>query len=413
MFLSMSLLTECHRWSRRATSALERVEDNELDEMHLLSALGVSLMFTSGGQRAARDALARSLRLAEARGGVLDQIHILAPLQMFHLRTGEFGTALDHAKQCAKLAERLDDPVSMALAHSLVGISLHLNGDLTRARTALEAALRHGSRCASATTNYLGFDGGLLAGAILARTLCGQGYPEQAVERALLTIEDAEALNHPLTLAIVLVWAVSVYLYVGDLDSAEVYNRRLFACAEPHSLGPYLLVGRGFQGELAIRRGDVDAGVGMLQHSLAGLHAAPYELLSTPLSLALVQGLAATHRHPEALSLLDETIQSVETHGDFCYMPELLRVRAALMLAAPRPCVVQAHAHLAASLEWSRRQGARAWELRAAFDFARLLAAQGERERARNCLRPVFETFTDGADAPDVRAAADLLASLR
>ncbi|TIX55744.1 MAG: transcriptional regulator, partial [Mesorhizobium sp.] len=269
-------------------------------------------------------ALNRSLAIADRRGDALDQLQILGPLQMFHLRKGEFKVALRYAERCTVIAATLEDSVSITLAHSLMGISLHLSGELGRAQTALEAALRCGPRSDRTTTNYLGFDGRILAGAILARTLWLQGYPDRAVERALLTVEDAEVLNHPLTLSIALVWAISVLLWVGDLVRAEEHIDRLFSSAEFHSLGPYLALGRGFKGELAIRRGDAGSGVESLRSCLAELHAAPYELLTTPLNISFAQGLAATGRFAEALSLIEDTIEQVEASGDLCYMPDLL-----------------------------------------------------------------------------------------
>ncbi|TIQ77343.1 MAG: transcriptional regulator, partial [Mesorhizobium sp.] len=74
LFLSMSLLTECHRWSSRAIFALDNSMRNGREEMHLQAALGVSLMFTHGGRDAARVALNRSFSIAEQCGDALDQI---------------------------------------------------------------------------------------------------------------------------------------------------------------------------------------------------------------------------------------------------------------------------------------------------------------------------------------------------
>ncbi|RWE44089.1 MAG: transcriptional regulator [Mesorhizobium sp.] len=412
VLLSMSLLTECRRWTAQAILALDGTHGGP-DEMRLQAASGVSLMFTRGGQDAARVALNRSLAIAEERGNALDQLQVLGPLQMFHLRTGGFRTALGYAERCSVIAGTLEDSVSTTLAHSLMGISLHLNGEHGRARTALEEALRYGPRSDRTTTNYLGFDGGILAGAILARTLWLQGHPDRAVGRALLTVKDAEALDHPLTLAIALVWAVTVFVWVGDLDRAEEHLNRLFSCAELHALRPYLAVGRGLQGELAIRRGDAESGVRSLQGALQDLHAAPYELLTTPLSIALVQGLAATDRSAEAFAPIDETIRSVEANGDLCYMPELLRVKGNLVRATKPGADDEAQLYLRRSLEMSRDQGARGWELRAAIDLATLLAARSQHESARALLQPLFERFAEGLDTADLKSAARLLATLR
>lgn len=413
VFLAMSLLTECHRWSERAILALDETGPGGLQEMHLQTALGVSLMFTRGGQDAARLALNRSLAIAEARGRPLDEIRVLGPLSMFCLRTGNFNAALTHAKRCSSLAQQTDDDLAIELARSVWGTSLHLTGDLESARMEFEAVLGRVPRSQSGTTAiHLGFEGKYLAGAILARTLWLQGYPAQAVERARQTVKDAAAMDHSLTLSIALIWAISVFLWTGDLQSAEKHIEWVISRASSHSLAPYLAVGRGFQGELAVRRGDPKHGVEALQNSLRVLHAAPYELLTTPLDMSLGQGLMALGRYDESISLIDETIRRVEANGDQIYMPELLRVRGTMLLAQSRHNRDEAEGQLAQSLELSRTHGSRAWELRTATDLAAIYADHGRADDARALLLPIFEQFTEGWDTADLRAAKLLLANI-
>ncbi len=144
----------------------------------------------------------------------------------------------------------------------------------------------------------------------------------------------------------------------------------------------------------------------------AELHKAPYELLSTPLTLSLIEGLAAVGRVTEALALVDETIQSVEANGDLCYSAELLRVKGGLVLAASQSNSDDAAKCLTRSLEVSRCQGARAWELRTTTCLAALLADRDERESARELLQPVFEQFVKDPNSADLKSAARLLATL-
>ena len=412
VFLAMSLLPECHRWSERGILALDDATRGGLEEMHLQAAMGVSLMFTRGGRDAARVALNKSFAIAQERGGALDQLRLLGPLNMFYLRTGDFKSALRYAEDCSAIAGTVDDSVAAALAHSILGISLHLSGDLAGARAELEAAVRREPRSQRTTTIYLGFESKCLAGAILARTLWLQGHPAQAMERARQTVKEAARMEHSLTLAIALIWGISVLLWTGDLQNAEEHVDWLIANSESHSLAPYLAVGRGFQGELAIRRGDARDGVDSLLASLEKLHAMPYELLTTPLNISLVQGLAATGRFAEGMTLIDETIRLIETNGDICYLPELLRVKGDILLSMPQLSVDDAERHFMQSLELSRRQGARAWELRTATDLATLLAGRRQSERARALLQPVFEQFVEGSDTADLKAAERLLANL-
>jgi predicted ATPase/DNA-binding winged helix-turn-helix (wHTH) protein len=412
IFLAMSLLTECHRWSERAILALDDTTRAGTGEMHLQAALGMSLMFTRGSTEEARAALNRGLAIAEDRGDAFDQLRLLGPLHMFHIRVGDYRSAVRYAQRSAAVSAATQDPAAMALAHSLLGIALHLTGDLDGARAELEAAVQHGPRSHRTSQIYLGFDHHSWAGIALARTLWLQGHPDQAVDRLRRTARDAERMVHPVTLSIVLNWAISVFFWTGDLQSAEQAMGRFIAHAESQSMGPYLAVGRGYKGEMAIRRGDPEAGIAHVRACLEELHAARYELLTTAFNLSLAQGLAGTGRVAEGIALLDDTARLVEANGDHSYGPELLRVKGVLLLAMPQPMPDAAEVCFRQSLELSRRQAALAWELRTAIDLAALLAAQGRPADARALLRPMFDRFGEGWDTADLQAAAHLLATL-
>jgi predicted ATPase len=153
-------------------------------------------------------------------------------------------------------------------------------------------------------------------------------------------------------------------------------------------------------------------GIEVLRGCLEKLHAARYELLTTPFNISLAQGLAAIGQIAEGAALVDETIQRVEANGDDLYLPELLRVKGGLLLSTSSANADEAERTFVRSIEPSRRQGARSWELRTAIDLAGLLADQGRREGSRALLRPVFEQFAEGLDTADLKAAERLLATL-
>ena len=410
VFLTMSLLIECHRWSERAIRALDDATRSGPEEMHLEAALGVSLMLTRGNSEAARSALCRSLAIADEQGDVPHQLQLMSLLHMFHHRIGDIKTTLDYAKRSFAASQLMDDPAAAAVAHCFLGVSLHHVGDLEGARTELEAALRPRSGQRQASTIYLDYEHYNFAGIALARTLWLQGHPAQALERAHQSIEDAGSMGHPVPLSRALIWGISVFLWAGDLESAADHIKRFIAHSRSHSLGPYLAVGRGYLGALAILRGDAKAGVEDLRTCLKAVHAADYGLLTTEFSLSLAQGLAASGQFAEAMTLVDETIERVRTNGDDLHMPELLRMKGGLLLSMPRRRAADAEKCFTQSLELARRQGARAWELRTATDLAALWADKPE--RARELLQPVFEQFAEGAETADVKAAQRRLAAL-
>lgn len=136
-------------------------------------------------------------------------------------------------------------------------------------------------------------------------------------------------------------------------------------------------------------------------------------IFSTEFKLCLVQGFVAIGLFNKGLTLIDETIGLVETNGDLVHMPEARRVKGRVLLSMPQNRHHEAETCFIQSLDWSRSQGARSWELRTAVDLAALWAAQGQRDRAQTSLRPVFEEFVEGLDTADLQAAEQLLATLR
>jgi len=412
VFLAMSLFTECHRWSEQAILTVDDKARGGPEEMHLQAALGLSLIFTRGESEAAREAISRGLAIAEQRGDAPDQLQLLGLLHMFHHRIGDFRTGLSYAKRSSAVSRTIKDPAAIASAHCILGVSLHHMGDFSGAHLELEAARGHGPASQRTSTIHLGFDHHNWASGTLARNLWLQGHPAQAVELARQTVQDAARMGRPLTLSIALNCAVTVFLWRGDLQSADEHTDWLISHAESHSLTPFLAVGRGFKGELAIRRRDAIGGVENLQSCLKELNAARYKLLATSFSISLVEGLVATGRLTQGIALIDERIGLDQADQALSYMPELLRVKGGLLLSMPRPSVEDAKKCFMQSLELSRRQGARAWELRTAVDLATLVADQGRRENGRALLQPVFEQFVEGRDTADLKAAERVLSNL-
>ena len=388
MFLAMSLLTKCHHWCGLALRALPDDRRGGGKELRLQAGLGLSLMFMRGDHAAAQAALERSLAIAEDRGDILYTLALLGPLHMFHVRVGSFRTALDLARRSTIAARTVGDATGIALAHCLLGVSLQAAGRLGDARAELEAALHHERGAAGRCMILPSFDHRNLASIVLARTLWLQGHSSQALEQARDAVDEASRIGHPLTLAIALHWAASVFLWAGNLRRAEEHIDRFVAHAESQSLEPYQALGRGLKGELAIRRGDAGKGVEDLQGCLQELHAARYELLTAALNLPLAEGLAAIGKGDEALRRLDEVIPRVETNGNLVYLPELLRVKGGILLSMPQPDSDTAERCFRQSLALSRRQGARAWELRTELDLAALLISQGRTGSAEDLLQP-------------------------
>ena len=411
VFRAMALFPECHRWSERALVALDEASRGGPDEMHLQASLGLSLMLMHGHDEVAIAALNRSLDIARSTGDHLNEVRLLGTLHFYHLRGGEFRACLRYAERARDIAGTVEDPSVTALAQTLMGVTLNFMGDLVGARTQLEAAIEAGRVSAVNRKTHFGFDHYSWAGNALIRNLWLQGYPEQAKASIDRVFDEAVRTKHPMALAMV-VNSISVLLWLGDLDAVEQQLDWFVTRAEADDYGPYLHLGHAFRAELAIRRGNVDGGIQVLQSRLERLHAIGYELLTVRFNVELVSAFASTGRHQDALKLADETAQLIETQGYLSYLPELLRVKGGVLLMMPERPVEDAEVCFTQALELGRVQNALAWQLRAATDLASLWDRNGRLIEAQELLRPILEQFTEGRDMADVRAAERVLSRL-
>ena len=72
----------------------------------------------------------------------------------------------------------------------------------------------------------------------------------------------------------------------------------------------------------------------------------------------------------------------------------------------------EAERHYRQAITVAERQSARLFQLRASVSLARLWRDQGKRAEARGLLGPIYNWFTEGFDAPDLKDAKALLDEL-
>jgi predicted ATPase len=299
------------------------------------------------------------------------------------------------------------DPITIAAAHSLLGVSYHLIGNQIEARAHAEAALAPAPASDSTKARSFGFHYERPR-IVLARTLWLLGYPDKAVQVARKTV-DGLAATEPVTICIALIWGACVFHWTGDLTSAKECIDRLIPHAELHALTPYKAVGYGLEGQVLIQKGETETGMQRLRSSLTTLSAERYELYATELNGSLAEGFAMMGRLDQALLTIDKTIAQLEQHGDL-FMPELQRIRGEILekTADERG----AEAAFSRSIELADQQSALSWRLRASTSLARLQLRQGRREQARAALAETYARFSEGFDTADLKAAEHLLATL-
>jgi predicted ATPase len=127
-------------------------------------------------------------------------------------------------------------------------------------------------------------------------------------------------------------------------------------------------------------------------------------------SAHLAEALLLANATDEAATVLKDALAVAHKNGDVFILAELHRLQGLLHVRLSR--VAEAETEFLRAREVGSRQGAKLFELRAASDLAQLWFDQGYCEKAGNLLAPIFNSFTEGLDTPDLLQARHLLEQL-
>jgi predicted ATPase/DNA-binding winged helix-turn-helix (wHTH) protein len=412
LLVGLSLLEESRHWCERALAVLDDARRGSRQEMILQEALALSSMLTRGNSDQVHAAIHRGLALAESFGDRSHQLHLLAGLNIFLTRIGDFRGALAMAEQAGAIAQAGNNPAGRVMAEWMLGNSHHLAGNQAAAQLHCESGMTQAVALGTFNPNFFGYDQRIRALVALARALWLRGFSDQALRIAHRAIDEAVSRDHPVSVCISLIYSGSVFLWTGDLQRAENLAERLIAYAERYSLAPYRAVGVAQKGELAVSRGEGEAGLGLLQSALATLRAGQHNILLTVFSGAMAEGLREVGQFEEALLTINGAIARARGCGATFDMAELLRIKAQVLAAAPCGDQASAMICLNEAIAIARGQSALALELRSTMALARLLSAGGQDNQARQALAAVYERFTEGFETADLRTARRLIEEL-
>jgi predicted ATPase/DNA-binding winged helix-turn-helix (wHTH) protein len=410
LWMHLSLLEE---WRGRVEQALamlsNEAKQDARQEMKLYAALGASQLYS---RDFVSDAIwTKALEISERLDDVEYQLRALWGLWSFHTGSGQYRTALTLAKKIYDIAANRSDLNDQLIAERLMGVPQHYMGNQAIARRHLERMLAY-YVIPDQRSHIIRFqfDQRVMARVLLARILWLQGFPDQAMRTASVSVDDACAANHGMSVCYALaVAACPIALLTGNFAEAEHYVGILLDHPTGRSLPLWRAWARSHQGTLVIKQGDFDTGFQLLRTGLGELSNAKYSFLRVfPAMMAEALGGAG---HPaNGLAVIEEALQHTD---ELWLIAELLRIKGELLLLQGAPgAAATAEDHFRQALDWARRQGALSWELRAAMSLARLLYDQARSADALALLQPIYDRFTEGFDTADLKAAKALLDTL-
>ena len=411
LWMHLSLLEE---WRGRVEQALamlsNEAKQDARQEMKLYAALGASQLYS---RDFVSDAIwTKALEISERLDDVEYQLRALWGLWSFHTGSGHYRTALIMAKKIYDIAANRSDLNDQLIAERLMGVPQHYMGNQAIARRHLERMLAY-YVIPDQRSHIIRFqfDQRVMARVLLARILWLQGFPDQAMRTASVSVDDACAANHGMSVCYALaVAACPIALLTGNFAEAEHYVGILLDHPTGRSLPLWRAWARSHQGTLVIKQGDFDTGFQLLRTGLGELSNAKYSFLRV-FPAMMAEALGCAGQTANGLAVIEEALEHTD---ELWLIAELLRIKGELLLLqGASGAAVTAEDHFRQALDWARRQGALSWELRAAMSLARLLCDQARSADALALLQPIYDRFTEGFDTADLKAAKALLDALR
>lgn len=334
----------------------------------------------------------------------------------------EHQTAMELGEQSLQLAQRVQDEALLLPAHLAIGVSWFFLGNLALACTHMEhtIAIYDPAQHHVLAYRYGGIDIGVAGHGWYAWALWLRGYPAQARAQITKALSLAQQLAHPYTLARALYYDALLCQLRRDVqavhDQADaaitMATAQRFALVQ--ALGPIM---RGWA--VAVQEHSTE-GLVQIRQGLDTYRETGAEFQRPHFLTLLAEASGLLGQPEDGLAALDEALPLMEQTGERYYEAELHRQRGELLLlraekshqAQGRQEQHDAETCFQQALDVSRRQEAKAWELRAAMSLSRLWQRQGKCDEAYGLLAPIYHWFTEGFDTADLQDARALLDAL-
>jgi predicted ATPase len=413
IWIHHTLMEECCRQIERALAQIgPTVEEDPRRDLQLNVSLAAALLHTLGAGPALCEAWRRAAALAERLDDADYRLRCHWGLWLSHFMGGDYRGALSPAQRFNDIPEQRFPLADLLVSERLLGLTHHVLGDQETARRHITSMLDHYLAPAdrSHRVRYQ-FDQRVAGLAILGQILWIQGSPDQAMRTVELAVDEATSAQHsPSLLYALFNGACPVALQCGDLARADQFIEMLREVSDLNrSWRPWSEVNGGIR---LIESGDPHEGTRLLRQGLFGMPIAGFQQRYVSHLGALAVGALEVGDRVCAVTAIETALQKSERDENRWCVAELLRIKGEVALRGGRESDAEAETLFLESLDWSRRQGALSWELRAAMSLARLKLAQGRAAEASALLGRVYGEFREGFETADLIRARDLLGIL-
>jgi class 3 adenylate cyclase/predicted ATPase len=361
--------------------------ERNTQEMRLRLALGAPLTAAKGyGAPELVQNFMRARSLAQKLGTTAEFFPVLWGLYAAHVGKVDLPTAETLAQEMMELAESSGESVFLMHAHHGLGAVRLYQGNLREAQRHFEQgfALYDGTQHVNEKRIY-GQDPGISCLNLLATVLWMRGECYRAIQMSQQALTMAEAIAHPFTLALTLVYKANLHQYREEPQETLTLAERVAEISEQMGFVFWLPVANFLKGWSIFKLGDQSAGLGQIQAGLTGYLNMGSKLNQPDLLAQVAQVYDQAGRLASGQPFLQIAIEHAEQTGDRLWIAELYRIETEF-LAKMRgePADVEAGFHRALAI--AQQQGARSIERRILISFSQFWYDLGQVERVQALL---------------------------
>ncbi|MGE0823297.1 MAG: adenylate/guanylate cyclase domain-containing protein [Candidatus Binatia bacterium] len=254
---------------------LPDMPEHAQQELGLQIILGPALVAIKGfGAPEVEQTYTRARELCRQLGETPQLFPVLRGLQAFYVVREQYKTARELGEQLLSVAQRVQDPVFLLMAHNALGGTFFSTGEFTSARGHLEQSIalydpqQHNPQAA-----YTPHDLGVVSLSFMAWTLWHLGYPTQALTRSAEAVSLAQELSHPFSLDYALQTGALVHQLRREKQNVQEHTAALIARFEEQKLPYFLAIGTILQGWALAEQGQGEDGIEHIRQGLADLRA--------------------------------------------------------------------------------------------------------------------------------------------
>jgi class 3 adenylate cyclase/predicted ATPase len=396
-------------------STLPDTAERTKDEIEIQLALGIPVIAVQGyAAPQTQEVFARARALCLKGDHSREYFQALFGLWGHAWMGGKNDEALAMANEFLSRAQTSSDGILLMVGHRVMGSTLLTIGEFVTSRRHFEEsiALSKGEGKRPIYDLYM-VEPQVASLLLLSWDLWFLGYADQSLARVSAALALAQNLAQPYSIAFAHYMTSVVHLLRGDPIRALQSAEQSLDVSREQRFSLYELLSTISRGRALGELGQLREALSAMQTGIAGARRAGVGFMLPMMHGWLADAHAQSGENEIALTIVQRTLDEISDATGRPWEAELLRQRAAFLLKQNPSKVAEAESYLRNALEITRRQNAKALELRAATSLAELWRQRERVDEARDLLEPIYRWFEEGAGTADLKRAHDVLQSLR